>query len=172
VWRDTFYAQLKRDGSEDPSSVNSSAPMNTYLGAAVRSLDEPYKKLPFDDFSKEPFKERVDGGYAAILQHYFVSAWVPDQHKPHNYYTQVSRNNEYFMVGFYNDPLVVNPGEKVTTGATLYAGPKDQPALKNLADGLQLTMDFGMLWFLAQPLFMLLQFIHSLVGNWGWAITG
>ncbi|WOG28079.1 membrane protein insertase YidC [Endozoicomonas sp. 8E] len=170
VWRDPFYAQLKRDGSEDPSSVNSSAPMNTYLGAAVRSIDEPYRKLPFDDFQKEPFKERVEGGYAAILQHYFVSAWVPAQDKPHNYYTQESRNNEYYRVGFYNDPLVVNPGEKAITGATLYAGPKDQPALKNLADGLQLTMDFGMLWFLAQPLFKLLQFIHSLVGNWGWAI--
>ncbi|WP_252177768.1 membrane protein insertase YidC [Endozoicomonas sp. 4G] len=170
VWRDTFYAQLKRDGSEDPSSVNSSAPMNTYLGAAVRAIDEPYKKLPFDDFQKEPFKERVEGGYAAILQHYFVSIWVPNQNKSHNYYTQESRNGKYYMVGFYNDPLVVNPGEKAATGATLYAGPKDQPALKNLADGLQLTMDFGMLWFLAQPLFMLLQFIHSLVGNWGWAI--
>ncbi|MGI9279776.1 MAG: membrane protein insertase YidC [Endozoicomonas sp.] len=170
VWRDTFYAQLKRDGSEDPSSVNSSAPMNTYLGAAVRSVDEPYKKLSFDDFQKEAFKERVDGGYAAILQHYFVSAWVPSQNQPHTYYTQVSRNNEYYMVGFYNDPIVANPGEKVSTGATLYSGPKEQTALKNLADGLQLTMDFGILWFLAQPLFILLQFIHSLVGNWGWSI--
>lgn len=170
VWRDQFYAQLKRDNSEDPSTANSSAPMNTYIGAAVRSKDEPYAKLPFDEIAKSPFKQQVDGGYAAMLQLYFVTAWVPNQNQPHTYYTQDSKNGEYNFVGFYDKSLEVKPGEVGTTGATLYAGPKDQPKLKELADGLQLTMDFGILWFLAQPLFLLLQFIHSLVGNWGWSI--
>ena len=170
IWRDQFYAQLKRDGSEDPSQANSNAPMNTYLGAAVRSIDEPYAKQPFDKIAKSPLKERVDGGYAAMLQHYFVSAWVPDQDKPHNYYTNNSRDNLYHFAGFYDDTIEAKPGETVTTGATLYAGPKDQDRLKPLAEGLQLTIDFGVLWFLAQPLFTLLKFIHSLVGNWGWSI--
>ncbi|MGI9277723.1 MAG: membrane protein insertase YidC [Endozoicomonas sp.] len=170
VWRDQFYAQLKRDGSEDPSRANSSAPMNTYLGAAVRSLKEPYAKLSFDDFAKSPYKERVDGGYAAMLQHYFVSAWVPDQGTAHNYYTNNSRDNLYHFVGFYDDAIEAKPGETVTTGATLYAGPKDQDRLQPLSEGLQLTIDFGVLWFLAQPLFTLLKFIQSIVGNWGWSI--
>ncbi len=170
VWKDQFYAQLKRDGSEDPSSRTSNAPTNTYLGAAVRSKDELYEKLPFDDFADTPFKESVTGGYAAILQHYFVSAWVPDQSSSHTYYTNVSGDNRSFIVGFYDNSIVAQPGETVTVGATLYAGPKIQADLEALAEGLQLTMDFGILWFIAEPLFSLLKFIYSLVGNWGWSI--
>ena len=168
VWKDRFYAQLKRDNSEDPSQLNSKAPMNTYLGAAVRSKDEPYTKLPFDEISEKPFTETVNGGYAAMLQHYFVSAWIPDQQKNHTFFAQ--GRNGYNFVGFQDDTLVVNPGETLETGATLYVGPKNQEKLKALSDGLELTVDYGMLWFLAQPLFTILKWIHSLVGNWGWSI--
>ncbi|WP_330925090.1 membrane protein insertase YidC [Candidatus Sororendozoicomonas aggregata] len=170
VWKDRFYAQLKRDGSEDPSRAMSNAPMNTYLGAAVHSKEKTYQKLPFDDFSKEKFDERVVGGYAAILQHYFVSAWVPDKNVAHNYYTNQSKDGKYYFVGFYDNELVANPGQTVKTGATLYAGPKLQDNLKSLAEGLELTVDYGILWFLAQPLFILLNWIHGIVGNWGWSI--
>ncbi len=169
LWRDQFYAQLKRDNSEDPSQKNSKAPMNTYLGAAVRSVEEPYTKLDFDDIAEKPFNERVKGGYAAILQHYFVSAWVPDQQSSHQFYTKTGKEG-YNFVGFYDDAIVAQPGETVTTGATLYVGPKKQESLKALADGLELTVDYGILWFLAQPLFTLLKWIHSVVGNWGWSI--
>ena len=168
LWRDQFYAQLKRDQSKDPSLVNSSVPLS-YLGAAVKSIDEPYVKLPFDNFVKNSFKEKVKGGYAAILQHYFISAWIPAQDEKHTYYTNVT-GNKYVLIGFYDDPIEAKPGEIVSTGAILYAGPKNQENLKALAEGLQLTMDFGMLWFLAQPLFLLLKFIYSLVNNWGWSI--
>lgn len=168
VWKDRFYAQLKRDNSEDPSQLNSKAPMNTYLGAAVRSKDEPYTKLPFDEILEKPFTETVNGGYAAMLQHYFVSAWIPDQQKNHTFFAQ--GRNGYNFVGFQDDTLVVNPGETLETGATLYVGPKNQEKLKALSDGLELTVDYGMLWFLAQPLFTILKWIHSLVGNWGWSI--
>ena len=169
VWTDRFYAQLKRDGSEDPSTVNSSAPMNTFMGAAVRSNDKPYVKLPFKDFGKSGFQEDVKGGYAAMLQLYFVTAWVPDQSQTHRFYTNQSASRDNYFVGFINN-VSAQPGQTVTIGADLYAGPKDQKSLELLADGLQLTMDFGWLWFLAQPLFSLLTFIHSIVGNWGWAI--
>lgn len=170
VWHDQFYAQLKRDNSEDPSKANSHAPMNTYLGAAVHSKEKTYQKLPFSDMKKEKFDEKVKGGYAAIVQHYFISAWIPSHQQMHNYYTNVSNNGEYNFVGFFNSPLVVQPGETVNTGATLYAGPKLQHNLKPLADGLELTVDYGMLWFLAQPLFIILHWIHSIIGNWGWSI--
>ena len=170
VWRDKFYAQLKRDNSDDPSKANSNAPMNTYLGAAVNSQEKTYEKLPFDDFKKEKFDQKVTGGYAAILQHYFVSAWVPDRNATHNYFTNLSRDGKYNFVGFHDDTLVVQPGQTVSTGAVLYAGPKLQENLKPLAEGLELTVDYGMLWFLAQPLFILLHWIQAIVGNWGWSI--
>ena len=167
-WKDQFYAQLKRDNTADPSQLNSKAPMNTYLGAAVRSNDEPYTKLPFEDSVDAPFKERVEGGYAAILQHYFVTAWVPNQAQAHQYYA--NQKDGYNFVGFYDDAMVVEPGQTATTGATLYAGPKDQATLNKLSDGLELTVDYGMLWFIAQPLFTILKWVHSIVGNWGWSI--
>ncbi|MDP0587974.1 MAG: membrane protein insertase YidC [Candidatus Endonucleobacter bathymodioli] len=170
IWRDQFYAQLKRDGSEDPSKMNSNAPMNTYLGAAVRSQEKTYHKLPFDDFKKNKFDEQVTGGYAAILQHYFIGAWIPSSSQPHSYYTNLSNDGKYYFVGFYNDTLVVNSGETVSTGATLYAGPKLLENIKPLAEGLELTVDYGILWFLAYPLFILLHWIQSIVGNWGWSI--
>lgn len=169
VWGDRFYAQLKRDNSADPSTVNSSAPMNTYLGAAVRSSDKPYLKLDFKDFGKDKFEETVDGGYAAMLQLYFVSAWVPDQSQRHTFYTNLSQDGQYNFVGFI-DNVTVQPGQTATFGADLYSGPKDQKNMKALADGLQLTMDFGWLWFLAQPIFKWLKFIQSFVGNWGFSI--
>ena len=169
IWQDQFYAQLKRDNTEDPSQLDSKAPMNTYLGAAVRTIEDPYTKLSFDEFAKKPFSEKISGGYAAILQHYFVSAWVPDQQKNHQYYTKKNRDNFNF-VGFYDDLITVKPGESVETGSILYVGPKDQDDLKSLADGLELTVDYGMLWFIAQPLFTILKWIYSLVGNWGWSI--
>lgn len=170
VWTDQFYAQLKRDGGGDPSEENSSAPINTYLGGAVHSLKKTYQKLAFDDIKKEKFDERVMGGYAAILQHYFIGAWVAERSKEHNYYSNVSLDEKFYFIGFYDDALTVKPGETVKTGAILYAGPKLQENLKPLAEGLELTVDYGILWFLAQPLFVLLHWIQSIVGNWGWSI--
>ncbi len=169
VWKDQFYAQLKRDNSEDPSQLNSKAPMNTFLGAAVHSSEEPYKKLAFDDSADKPFNETVKGGYAAMLQHYFVSAWIPDQDADHKYYAKQNKEG-YNFVGFFDNALTAQPGETVETGATLYVGPKNQDILKTHANGLELTVDYGMLWFLAQPLFAILKWIHSIVGNWGWSI--
>ncbi|PJE79685.1 Membrane protein insertase YidC [invertebrate metagenome] len=170
-WKDRFYAQLKRDGSEDPSRKNSNAPMNTYLGAAVKSNEKNYQKLPFDEFSKEPLRESVQGGYAAMLQHYFVTAWVPDQQTSHDYYTNTTQSDgeNYYFVGFQN-LIEVKPDSTVQVSATLYAGPKLQDNLKSLADGLELTVDYGILWFLAQPIFKLLHWIQSFIGNWGWSI--
>lgn len=170
VWADRFYAQLKRDNSEDPSTVNSSAPMRTFIGGAVRTVDKPYVKVDFKDFTgKSRIQETVDGGYAAIQQLYFVSAWVPAQDQRHTFYTNQSQDGQYNFVGFI-DNIEILPGQAMTVGADLYTGPKDQKSMKALADGLQLTMDFGWLWFLAQPLFTLLKFIQSMVGNWGWSI--
>ena len=168
IWRDRFYAQLKRDNSEDPSQLNSKAPMNTYLGAAVHTKNELYSKLPFSDIAEKPFIETVKGGYAAILQHYFVSAWIPNQQQSHTFFAE--GRNGYNFVGFQDKPLEAKPGETVETSAILYVGPKNQEKLKSLSEGLELTVDYGMLWFLAQPLFTILKWIHSLVGNWGWSI--
>ena len=167
AWKANFYAQFKRDKSPDPSSMESMG-MASYLGAAVTRPSERYFKIDFDDMEEARFKETIQGGWAAFLQHYFVSAWVPNADMTHTYNTRKAGNN--YIVGYYDEALNVGAGEQGSTFTSLYLGPKDQDQLKEISPNLELTVDYGWLWWVAQPLFWLLQVIHSIVGNWGWSI--
>ena len=167
-WNGNLFAQLKRDASSDPSSSTATGTA-TYLGAALWTSAEPYKKVSMKDIDKGQLKETVQGGWVAWLQHYFVTAWIPQ--KDDNNVVQTRKDNQgNYIIGFTGPTLTVEPGKTVETSATLYAGPKSQGVLKELSPGLELTVDYGILWFIAQPIFWLLQHIHSLVGNWGWSI--
>jgi len=103
-----------------------------------------------------------------VLQHYFLAAWVPAQDQPHTYNGRVVKGNNVF--GFYSGATTVAPGSVGEVGASLYVGPKTQDRLADIAEHLDLTIDYGWLWWVAQPLFWLLDFIHGFVGNWGVAI--
>jgi len=167
-WNGNLFAQLKRDASSDPSSSTATGTA-TYLGAALWTSAEPYKKVSMKDIDKAQLKETVQGGWVAWLQHYFVTAWIPQ--KGDNNVVQTRKDNQgNYIIGFTGPTLTVEPGKSAETSATLYAGPKSQGVLKELSPGLELTVDYGILWFIAQPIFWLLQHIHSLVGNWGWSI--
>ncbi|MGO3541917.1 MAG: membrane protein insertase YidC [Pseudomonas helleri] len=167
-WTGNLFAQLKRDASSDPSSSTATGTA-TYLGAALWTSAEPYKKVSMKDIDKGSLKETVQGGWVAWLQHYFVTAWIPQ--KGDNNVVQTRKDNQgNYIIGFTGPTLTVEPGKTGETSATLYAGPKSQGVLKELSQGLELTVDYGILWFIAQPIFWLLQHIHSLVGNWGWSI--
>ncbi|OEC34505.1 YidC/Oxa1 family membrane protein insertase [Pseudomonas cuatrocienegasensis] len=168
AWSGNMYAQLKRDSSGDPSSTTATGTA-TYLGGAVWTPDEPYKKVSMKDIDKQPFKETVQGGWVAWLQHYFVTAWIPTADSTNSVQTRKDSQGNY-IVGYTSQALQVEPGAKGETSAILYAGPKLQGHLKTLSPGLELTVDYGILWFLAQPIFWLLEHIHSLLGNWGWSI--
>ena len=167
-WNGNLFAQLKRDASSDPSSSTATGTA-TYLGAALWTSSEPYKKVSMKDIDKAQLKETVQGGWVAWLQHYFVTAWIPQ--KGDNNVVQTRKDNQgNYIIGFTGPTLTIEPGKTAETSATLYAGPKSQGVLKELSPGLELTVDYGILWFIAQPIFWLLQHIHSLVGNWGWSI--
>ena len=166
-WQGVFYAQLKRDNSDDPSK-GSQMGMAAYLGAALTTKDSRYEKVKFSDLEKG-YKSVETGGWAAMLQHYFVSAWIPqDQSQQYTYNGRAVKGNNIF--GYYGAPFVVAPGATGEVGANLYVGPKIQKHLKKIAPNLELTVDYGFLWWIAQPLFWLLTFFHGLVGNWGFAI--
>ncbi len=167
-WAGNLFAQLKRDASSDPSSTTATGTA-TYLGAALWTAAEPYKKVSMKDIDKAPLKETVQGGWVAWLQHYFVTAWIPS-HGDSNAVQTRKDNQGNYIIGFTGPTLSVAAGAKGETSATLYAGPKSQAVLKELSPGLELTVDYGFLWFIAQPIFWLLQHIHSIVGNWGWSI--
>ncbi|MHB0775003.1 membrane protein insertase YidC [Halomonas sp. WWR20] len=165
-----FIGQLARDNSPDPSSGGGMG-MKSFLGAAYSSPDEHYEKISFDDIQEGNFNNRdVQGGWVAIIQHYFTSAWVPAQDQQNLYYaTTDSRDRN--VAAFAGPVQTVAANEQTVLGATLYVGPKVQERLESVAPYLELTVDFGWLWFIANPLFWLLEKIHGLIGNWGWSIV-
>ena len=168
AWSGNFYAQLKRDNSADPSSTTATGTA-TYLGAALWTAEEPYKKVKMGDMDEKSLRETVQGGWVAWLQHYFVTAWVANKDDSNSVQTRKDSQGNY-IIGFTGPQLSVAAGASAETGAVLYAGPKIQEHLKQLSPGLELTVDYGILWFIAQPIFWLLEHIHNLLGNWGWSI--
>ncbi len=164
----TSFAQLKRDNTQAPDG-NTCFGVSPYLGAALTQPDERYTKLSFSDLKDEPFSKRLPAGWVAILQHYFVSAWIPSQQTSHDYFASQLSNGDN-VIGYKNQNVDIAPGSAATITQTLYVGPKDQVALAELAENLDLVIDYGWLWWLAQPLFWLLTLIQQFVINWGLAI--
>ena len=167
-WTGYMFGQLKRDDSGDPSSSTATGTA-TYLGAALWTKDEPYTKVSMGDMDDKSLKTTVEGGWIAWLQHYFVTAWIPAPNQTNQVQTRKDSQGNY-IIGFTGPAVTVAPGSQGETFATLYAGPKSQDELEELSPGLRLTVDYGILWFIAQPIFWLLQNIHALLGNWGWSI--
>jgi len=164
-----LFGQIKRDSSTDPAASSSGMGMVPFLGAAVTQPDDRFTKFSFEDMEEEPFKAQLPGGWVAMIQHYFLSAWVPNPDQTHNYSTRVTASN-FNIAGFTSPALTVDPGKQGTTGARFYAGPKDQYALRDISPYLELSVDYGWLWWIAQPIFWLLTQIQAIVINWGVAI--
>ena len=168
-WQGNLFAQIKRDSTKAPQSDNSGMGMQPFLGAATTTPEDRFRKFSFDKMRKEPFRERLQGGWIAMIQHYFLSAWIPEREQTHTYSTRVTSGG-FNIAGFTSPALIVDPGNTAEVSARFYAGPKDQYSLEKISPFLELSVDYGWLWWLAQPLFWLLTKIHALVGNWGAAI--
>ena len=169
-WQANLFGQFKRDGSDDPSTSSSGGiGLVPFLGAALTQPDERFSKFDFEDMEEQPFRKQLPGGWVAMVQHYFLSAWIPAAQQSHTYSTRMTAAG-FYIGGFTSPALVLEPGQSGATGAGFYAGPKDQYRLKEISPYLDLSVDYGWLWWIAQPLFWLLIKIFSLVGNWGVAI--
>ncbi|MBA6413659.1 membrane protein insertase YidC [Parahaliea sp. F7430] len=168
-WQANFFGQLKRDSSPAPNADTTGMGLKPFLGSAITQPDERFTKFDFGDMKKEPFKKNLPGGWIAMIQHYFLSAWIPNPDLSHTYSTRVTSSG-FNIAGFTSPALVLDPGQSGQVGARFYAGPKDQYRLEKISPYLDLSVDYGWLWWIAQPLFWLLTKIHALVGNWGVAI--
>jgi YidC/Oxa1 family membrane protein insertase len=169
-WQANLFGQLKRDSSPAPSAnAQGSMGLHPFLGAALTQPDDHFTKFSFEDMAEDPFKAVLPGGWIAMIQHYFLSAWIPNPAQSHTYSTRVTKSG-FNIAGFTSPALVLDPGQLGEVGAEFYAGPKDQYRLKEISPYLDLSVDYGWLWWIAQPLFWLLTKIHGLVGNWGVAI--
>ncbi|MEE2024439.1 membrane protein insertase YidC [Alkalimonas mucilaginosa] len=151
------------DGGKDSSFF-----MPIYRGGAYGTDADRYKKYKFKDMQKRNLSIPTQGGWAAMLEHYFVTAWIPDQQADNKLYSLIDRGRG--VIGVLGPVMQLQPGEQTVIATTFYAGPKIQDNLAELANGLDLTVDYGFLFFISQPLFWLLTLIQGFVGNWGLAI--
>ncbi len=166
--RDVYlYAQWQRQYEDKGMSLTA---LPSYTGGVIYTNEKKYEKVDFDSMKKTKLEREAEGGWVAMLQHYFVGAWLPPAKEQHQYYSD-SAPGHYYMIGYKTlVPVTVAAGQKASVGTALYAGPKEQARLEKESEGLKLTVDYGWLTIIAAPLFWLLEWLHRLVGNWGWAI--
>lgn len=165
----SLYLQIERDGN-DPADTSSF--YHTFTGFAVYSEQDKFQKSTFSDIQKKKasYIKQADNGWIAVVQHYFATAWVPPQGKP--------RTNELLEVqpNLYAGRSIeavgeIAPGAAARVDSHLWVGPQDQKAMAALAPGLELVVDYGWLTIIAKPLFTLMTWLHSILGNWGWTIV-
>ena len=164
------YYQITRDGKPAEGQQGSSMMMGvtTFTGPAVFTEAEKYQKVEFADIlkNKAKFSQKSDNGWLALVQHYFVTAWLPPAGVAREFYMRKVGED------LYSAGVILPVGADGKSAVSLYAGPQEQDKLEKIAPGLDLVVDYGWLTVIAAPLFWVLGAIHKLVGNWGWAIIG
>tara|TARA_E500000331_G_scaffold32002_1_gene26827 strand:+ start:281 stop:1912 length:1632 start_codon:yes stop_codon:yes gene_type:complete len=162
----TPYVLLERDDSP----VKESGLMYTYLGPVFSSSKDTYEKYDFDDIKDSPYQNKTQGGWVAFIQHYFLTAWIPNQNAEHLYQARYSQGSERYSIGYTSADSVLSYGKVVKSNNTFYVGPKLPKQLANIEENLDLTVDYGFLWWLGKPMYWFLDLGHSLFNNWGLAI--
>lgn len=168
VWSGRQYSQLLRVPYSDKKGNNF---IRTYAGGVIYTQEEKYQKVDFEDMAEENLDVATQGGWAAMVQHYFASAWVPPSDQENHLYTKELKGWR-FVIGTYSPAYEVAPHSDRIYTAHLFASPKIQPLMEQVAEGLELTVDYGWLTIIAKPIYWLLNEIHGYVGNWGVAILG
>ncbi|MFI4903994.1 MAG: membrane protein insertase YidC [Burkholderiales bacterium] len=171
------YFQFTRDTKS--AVVHHSMAPSSYVGPVIYDEADKYKKVDFGEIDKEAsdptrkpsYTKNADNGWVAMVEHYFVAAWVPsDASKaPREFYTR-KLDNGLYAAGVIVDGKPIAPGATGTIDVPLYVGPQDQEALAKTAKGLNLVVDYGIFTIIAAPLFALLKWLHGHIGNWGWSI--
>ena len=173
-----LYLQLLRDGN---APAGESSFYFTFTGPAIYTDASHFSKIDFKSIEKRKADDKIDhdikadNGWVAMVQHYFVSAWLlgasADEKRPREFFTKKVANNEY-SVGMLVPLGALEPGATRTLESRLFIGPQEENKLSVLAPGLELVKDYGYFKILAEPLFWLLTQLHKLIGNWGWSIVG
>lgn len=171
----SVYLQITRDGTDPMAQSNTPSFLQgpvSFTGPAVYSDQEKFQKITFPEIEKRKaqYIKQTDNGWFAMVQHYFVTAWVPPQGKTRSYeVTELEKN--LFAVRSIEPVGSINPGAQLSVPTTLWVGPQDQSELEAVAPGLELVVDYGLLTIIAKPVFTLMTWLFSLLGNWGWTIV-
>ena len=162
----TPYVLIERDNSP----VKESGLMYTYLGPVFSSTRDTYEKYDFDDIKDAPYQNKTFGGWVAFIQHYFLTAWIPDQSAEHLYQARYNENRGKYSVGYTSKDSILSYGSKAVSSNVFYVGPKLPKQLANIEENLDLTVDYGFLWWLGKPMYWLLDIGYGIFQNWGLAI--
>lgn len=178
AWPVAAYRQLQRVIPPKPESgfFLSNPETYAYIGAAMWSPQGAFEKLPFDKYAASPLnRPGVTGGWAAMLQHHFATAWLPPTAEPVTYSTRelpaTAALPTRYMVTLMGPVQSIAPGASASIEQRLYVGPKEQNRMAAIAPGFDLAVDYGFFTFLSKPLFWVMDWLHGLVGNWGMAIV-
>ena len=166
-WIGSQYRQIQRSRPLETSRL-----LYTYTGSVYYNEEVKYEKVDFDDMEDSVLKTESTGGWIAMLQHYFLSAWVPTEDDKNLVYSiaNTKRNPATYTIGLRSENNQASPGGSVEFNSQMFVGPKIVDRLEEISPGLDLTVDYGVLTFISKPLYWLLSFYHSYVGNWGLAI--
>ena len=164
-----MFTQIKRDRLPPTLQESFFLAPQPFYGGATTTLENRYEKLEFDDLDEQSVGFTQQGGWIAFLQHYFLSAWVPPANEQNRFEASRSRDGNY-LYRTIGQAKQIAPGDQGIWQAGFYAGPKDQIRLEEIAPYLNMTVDYGFLWWIAEPLFKFLNYFHSVTGNWGIAI--
>lgn len=166
TWKGRQYRQLQRTR---PDGSGESAFIYTYTGGVIYSEEEKYEKYDFDDMTDQDLSREIDGGWAAIIQHYFLAAILPPADENNHFYSKAPGDDRY-VLGLVSPSKDIAAGQSASFSTRFYVGPKEQAVLEELTENLDLTVDYGMLTVIAKPLFWALDIFHGWFNNWGWAI--
>jgi len=164
----TVYMELVRDSQP----VETPRFSHTFIGPAVYTEQHHFQKMTFSDIdkNKQDYASSADNGWIAMVQHYFATAWIPQQGVKRDIYVE-KIDPALYRVGVKEAVPTIAPGQSADVSARLFAGPEEERMLEGIAPGLELVKDYGWVTIIAKPLFWLLEKIHSYVGNWGWSIV-
>ncbi|RFU47370.1 membrane protein insertase YidC [Paraburkholderia sp. DHOC27] len=164
----TVYMELVRDSQP----VETPRFSHTFIGPAVYTDQHHFQKMTFSDVdkNKQDYATTADNGWIAMVQHYFATAWIPQQGVKRDIYVE-KIDPALYRVGVKEAVPTIAPGQSADVTARLFAGPEEERMLEGIAPGLELVKDYGWVTIIAKPLFWLLDKIHSYVGNWGWSIV-
>jgi YidC/Oxa1 family membrane protein insertase len=171
VWAGRQYSQLLRTPDTTSKGNMLTGGMRAYNGGVIYTEKNKYQKVSFDDMADETLDVVSKGGWTAMIQHYFASAWIPPVDQENHFYTKELKDGRY-VIGTYSPSVSVEANSTANFSSQLFAGPKIQPMMEKVATGLELTVDYSVLTFIGKPIYWLLNKIHSFIGNWGVAIIG
>ena len=179
VWKGRQYTQLQRKQPEKKtgSALSANSADRAYVGGVLHVPENKYEKISFDNMKDKDISQDGKNGWIAMIQHYFMAAWIPPADEDLHFYTK-SLDNQKFVIGVMEPTAEVEQGQSPVFKSRLYAGPKIQRVVENIKPSvegappldLELTEDFGKLTIFAKPVFWLIEQFHKVFNNWGWAI--